>query len=71
MPKDSFWAALFGVLPLNKLRRYETTNLIFEAIALYFTLRFTTHQSNPIGVFVLWVAVVLMGLVCVFWASKQ
>jgi hypothetical protein len=71
MPKGSIWTALIDALPWKKLRRYELTNLSFEVIALFFTLRFTYHQNNPLFSFVLWAAVIVMGFVCVFWASKQ
>lgn len=71
MPKGNPWGAIFGQLPLKKLRRYEVANLAFEIIALFFTLRFTLHHNIPVADYGLWVFVIVMGTVCIFWASKQ
>ena len=71
MPEDKWWSEFSKKIPLQKLRRYEVTNLTFEIIALYFTGQFTSHQANPIACMVLWAGVVALGFVCIVWASKQ
>ncbi|MBS1802448.1 MAG: hypothetical protein JST28_03740 [Acidobacteria bacterium] len=75
MPNTSgggFWASLFKQIPFSKLRRYEVTNLLFEAMALYFTLQYTKNpHDQPIIALSMWAGVLVLGAVCVFWACKQ
>lgn len=62
---------LLKILPLNKLTRYDVTNLFFDLLALYFTLQFALKVNGGIDVLVLWFAIVALCLVCFVWASKQ
>ena len=71
MPSDKVWLELIKRIPLQKLRRYEIVNLLFEIAALYFTSRFCSHHPYP-GLCMLLIAGVLaMGFLCVRWACDQ
>jgi hypothetical protein len=59
------------LFPWRKLRRYEATNLLFEIVALFFTLKFVAHAQNESLASLLLLAVVLLGFLCVTWACKQ
>lgn len=71
MPTDNGWLQLLKIIPLSKLRRYEITNLVFELMALYFTSKFTAHQSSPIACMALWAGVIALGFLCILWACRQ
>jgi hypothetical protein len=71
MPTNNGWSKLLKVIPFGKLRRYEVANLTFDVIALYFTARFTVHQSSPMACMLLWAGVIALGFVCILWACKQ
>jgi len=62
---------LVDLIPWTKLRRYELTNLAWSCIALFFTVRFAMHQSNPLYPSILLVVIVSGTLGCIMWACKQ
>jgi hypothetical protein len=66
-----FWAELFKNIPFRKLRRYEVANLLFEAVAVYFTLHYRSPQDNPAVALCMWIVVILLGFICILWACKQ
>jgi hypothetical protein len=65
------WAEIVKIFPWHKLRRYELTNLAFELIALYFTVKFAVHMHGEYEAALLLGAVVLLGFMCLIWACKQ
>ena len=69
MPK--WLSELFKQFPLKKLTRHDTTNLLFDLIALVYTLEFTRHTNNEWIAAGTWLTVLVLCLVCIFWASKQ
>jgi hypothetical protein len=71
MPSDKVWLELIKSIPLQKLRRYEVANLLFEAIALFFTSRFCSHHPYPVLCMMLIACVLAMGFLCIRWACNQ
>ena len=56
--------------PLNKLDKYQVLNLVFDAIAFYFTVKFTAHGKNEVLATLTWGFVVTIAFFCVMNASK-
>ena len=65
------WKMILDALPTHRLTRYDMTNLGFDVVALYFTLKFAAAAKNELLVAGLWALVLALCLVCFFWASKQ
>jgi hypothetical protein len=70
-PKGNWKTRLVDQLSWKKLRRYELTNLAWSCIALFFTVKFAVHQSNPLYPSILLVVIVAGTFGCVMWACKQ
>jgi hypothetical protein len=68
MPK--WLSELIKQLPFKKLTHHDVTNLSFDFVALGYTAFFTRHITNELLAVGTWLTVVIMSLVCFFWASK-
>jgi len=68
MPK--WFTELLRQMPFKKLNHHDVTNLLFDFIALGYTAFFTRHVTNELLSVSTWLLVIIMSLVCFFWASK-
>ncbi len=57
--------------PLRKLDKYQVVNIAFEAIALYFTVKFTAQTKNDLLATLTWGFVVTMAFFCIMQASRE
>jgi hypothetical protein len=72
VPRGGKWYdSLARNFPFNKLDKYQVLNLSFEAIALYFTVQFSSHSKNHLIDTMTWGFVVTMAFICLLWASRQ
>jgi hypothetical protein len=53
-----------------KLTKYQTTNILFELMALFYTLKFTAQGRSELLATLTWLFVVLLGFRCVTWACR-
>lgn len=65
-----WYESLARNFPLSKLDKYQVVNLVFDAIAFYFTVKFTAHTKNEVFATLTWGFVVMMTFFCVMRASK-
>jgi len=69
---DNSWREFVKLIPFRKLTRYDVTNLTFDLIAFIYTLKFTATEGamHWLAATSTWIAITLITLACVCWASR-
>ena len=62
---------ILKLLPLSKLDKYQTTNLAFDVLAVFYTFWFTWRSKDEALSTVTWLFVMVLCFACVLWASRQ